>query len=516
MPESIRSVRQVDSVNAAEEHNKHIIQAPTFTWPAIRHYFATRISSLWVGKEELSQHSWNEILNPFQPLVHVNLRQWNFFLLGFLAWTWDALDFFTTSLNVSNIAREFDVTVTEVSWGMTIVLMLRTVGALIFGAMGDLKGRKWPYMINLSLLVVIQCGTGFVQTFQQFIATRAVFGIAMGGLYGIACAEALSDAPVAARGVLSGMFQEGYAMGYLLATVFQRAITDTTPHGWRSLFWFSAGPPVILIIWRFFTPETDTYQRIAAKRAVDDEKQSRFANFKSDVKNALKHYWLIIIYLVLMMSGFNFSSHGSQDLYATLLEQQYYFGPDKRTVALVCAKLGALLGGLIVGHASSIIGRRTAIMFSNIWCLSFIYLWAYKPSWITAFMLQFGVQGAWSVVPIHLSELSPPQFRAFVMGVSYQLGNLVSSASATIESTLSEKFLLPDGSHDYSKSMSIFVAAVVVYLFVVVFLGPENRNADLGIEREEVYVLDAKDESSKESFDHIEVVDKEKPVIEKV
>ncbi|KAG7666258.1 uncharacterized protein J8A68_000211 [[Candida] subhashii] len=475
MPAESVSVRTVESVTVAKEHNKHLIQAPEFTWPVIRKYFGTRISSLWVGKEELAQHSWNEILNPFQPL--------------------------------------------DVSWGLTVVLMLRTVGALIFGAIGDMKGRKWPYIANLSLLVAIQCGTGFVTNFKMFLGTRAAFGIAMGGLYGICAAEALSDAPTAARGVLSGLFQEGYAFGFLLATVFQRAISDTTPHGWRSLFWFSAGPPVILIIWRFFTPETDTYQHIAAKRAsAASGNHSKFANFKTEASYALKNYWLIIIYLVFMMAGFNFSSHGSQDLYPTLLQEQYHYGKDKKTVVLVCSKLGALAGGVIVGHFSSIIGRRTAILIANIFSLAFIYPWAFQPTWVTAFFMQFGIQGAWSVVPIHLSELSPPQFRAFVMGVSYQLGNLVSSASATIEATIGEKFLLPDGTHDYAKTMAIFVAAVVVYLFVVVLLGPEIRNAELGIEREEVYaVYDAEEgQFDKLSFDHTEDASKQKAGADRV
>ncbi|RLV91430.1 Carboxylic acid transporter protein [Spathaspora sp. JA1] len=473
--------------------NKHVIQPPTFTWPAIRTYVTTRFSSLWVGKEERALYSWNEILNPFQPLVEMNLHQWNFFLLGFLAWTWDALDFFATSLNLSNIAKEFDVTVKDVSWGITLVLMLRTVGAVIFGAIGDTRGRKWPYIINLFSLIVIQLGTGFVTTYQQFLGLRALFGVAMGGIFGICAAEALGDAPKKARGVLSGIFQEGYAFGYLLAVIFQRALVDTTPHGWRSFFWFSAGPPVLLIIWRFFTPETDSYQRQRAQfQEGATDKDSKVKEFKSQAKAALKQYWLIIIYLILMMTGFNFSSHGSQDLYPTMLTTQYGYGANASTVVNVCANLGALVGGIIIGHLSTFIGRRTAILSANIITCAFIYPWAFRPMWVTAFFMQFGVQGAWSVVPIHLSELSPPQFRAFVAGVSYQLGNLVSSASSTIEATISERFIInaEKGIYDYGKTMAIFMAAVMVYLTFVVFFGPENRGADLGSETSEVYIED--------------------------
>lgn len=363
MAGSIRSFTSAE----IHDHNKHIIQPPKFTWPVIRKYFATRFSSLWVSREELQQYSWNDILNPFSPLVELNLHQWNFFFIGFWGWTWDALDFFSTSMNVSNIAKDMGVSVKDVSWGITLVLMLRTVGAIVFGLMGDSIGRRWPYMINLGLLIVIQIATGFVKTYEQFLGLRALFGIAMGGIYGICAAEALGDAPERARGILSGLFQEGYAFGYLLAVVFQRALVDTTEKGWRSLFWFSAGPPVIFIIWRYFNPESDSYQLQKSRFEQSAiAKKSKLVEFKSQAKKALSQYWLIIIYLVLMMAGFNFSSHGSQDLYPTMLTNQYHFSENKSTVINVCANLGALAGGIVIGHLSTFIGRRTAILSGKI------------------------------------------------------------------------------------------------------------------------------------------------------
>ncbi|RLV93974.1 Carboxylic acid transporter protein [Spathaspora sp. JA1] len=494
-----------------KEPKKHVLNPPNFSGPAIRTYLRTRFTTLWVGREELSSYSWSEIINPFKPLVEMNKHQWNFFLLGFLAWTWDALDFFATALNLSNIAKEFDVSIKEVSWGITLVLMLRTVGAVIFGAIGDTRGRKLPYMINLFLLVVIQLGTGFVTTFKQFMGFRVLFGIAMGGIYGVCASEALSDAPKKARGVLSGIFQEGYAFGHLLGVIFQRALVDTTPHGWRTFFWFSAGPPVILIVWRFFTPESDSYQRQRAKfKAGAASKESKVKEFKAEVKAALKQYWLIIIYLVLMMSGFNFSSHGSQDLYPTMLKKQYGLNHDESTVLICSACLGALAGGFIIGHLSTFIGRRTAIIIAAIITCAFIYPWAFKPLWVTVFFLQFGVQGAWAIVPIHLSELSPVQFRAFVAGVSYQLGNLISSASSTIEATLGERFPIDAENeiYDYGKTMAIFVTAVQFYLIFIVFMGPENRGADLGGEPidsviEERKVDDSEDEKTDDKKNEI-------------
>lgn len=229
------------------EHNKHVIQPPKFTSRAIKKYVGTRISSLFPSKEEFCSYSKRELFNPFYPLKQMSWRNWNYFLMGFAGWTWDSFDFFAVSLNVHDIAETFDKSVTDVTWGITLVLMLRSVGAVIFGFWGDRYGRKWPYIINLGLLVVLQIGTGFVQTYQQFLGVRALFGIAMGGVFGFSLATSLDDVPVDCRGVLSGIFQEGYAFGYLLTVIFNRAIVPNNPHGWRAIFWFAAGPPRVTI-----------------------------------------------------------------------------------------------------------------------------------------------------------------------------------------------------------------------------------------------------------------------------
>ncbi|KAI5949892.1 hypothetical protein KGF54_005369 [Candida jiufengensis] len=488
----LESTHSIDST-AVNEHNKHIIRPPTFTSKAIKNYLITRFTSLWVGTEELKKYTWYEVLNPFHPLLELNLHQWNFFFMGFWCWTLDALDFFITSLNVTAISESLNKSTKDVTWGITLVLMLRTVGAIIFGLIGDTYGRKWPYIINLILLCVLQIGTGFVKTYKEFLAVRALFGLAMGGVVGICSQEALSDSPPKARGVLSGIFQQGYAFGYLLAVVFQRAFERTTKV-WQNMFFFSAGVSVIFIIWRLINPETESFQR-QRERALKNakSKKSQLAELKSSASKALKNYWLIIIYLVVLMSGFNFSSHGSQDLYPTMLTKQYKFSDDKATVVNVCANLGAMTGGIVLAHLSNFIGRRTAIIIGNIITGAFIYPWAFKPMWITAFMMQFGIQGAWGMVPIHLSELSPPQFRAFVVGFAYQLGNLVSSASSTIEATIEEKL------HDYGKTMAIFIGAVIGFLLLTTLFGPENKGATLGIERDDEYsIFDVEDEDEEE------------------
>jgi len=181
--------------------------------------------------------------------------------------------------------------------------MFRSVGAITFGIAADRYGRKWPFVVNNLLFIVLELGTGFTQTFHQFLAVRAMFGIAMGGLYGNVAATALEDAPEAARGILSGMMQQGYAFGYLLATVFARGLVDTTSHKWRPLFWFGACPPVLLIAWRLMLPETDAYiERVAMRAELDSVGKV----FITEGKVALKKHWMLLIYMVLLMAGFNF------------------------------------------------------------------------------------------------------------------------------------------------------------------------------------------------------------------
>ena len=201
---------------------------------------------------------------------------------------------------MSDLAETFGKSKTDITWGITLVLMLRSVGAIIFGIWADRYGRKWPYVFNLLLFIVLELGTGFTQTYEQFLGVRAVYGIAMGGLYGNAAATALEDAPPEAKGILSGMLQQGYAFGYLLATAFARALVGTTRHEWRPLYWFGAGPPVLIIIFRLFLPETQTFQDRQRVRAADENVGKTFV---SEGKVALRKHWLLLIYMVLLMAG---------------------------------------------------------------------------------------------------------------------------------------------------------------------------------------------------------------------
>ncbi|KAH3679996.1 hypothetical protein WICPIJ_008472 [Wickerhamomyces pijperi] len=447
--------------------------------PSVGEYIKTRFTTLIPTKEEINaelQH-----VNPFPPLSEMTGRDWQFFFIGFSAWTFDNFDYYMVSVNVGTLAESFNKSVKDITWAMTLVLMLRSIGAVIVGYTADKYGRKWPLIINLAILAVLQIGTGFVKTFEQFLGIRAIFGIVMGGMFGVAAATSLEGAPKRARSVLSGFFQQGGPFGYLLAAAFQRAFIHTA-HTWKSLFWFSAGPPVLIIIWRLCLPETDAF--LQQKLHM----QSKNSSFTKDAGAAVKHHWIKLIYLVLLMAGFNFMSHGSQDLYPTLLSKRLQFSADAVTVTNCVANFGAIVGGILFGHFSGIIGRRFAIMICCVGGGAMIYPWAFlKGSSINAgaFFMQFFVQGSWGIIPIHLSELSPPEFRVFVSGVAYQLGNLASSASSTIESTIGERFPMPElgeGVYDYSKVMSIFMGCVFGYLLIVTVVGPENRNAEINLQ----------------------------------
>ncbi|KAF1795701.1 Major facilitator superfamily domain [Phytophthora cactorum] len=380
--------------------------------------------------------------NPFKVLRLLNRLQWMQFLIAFIAWSWDAFDFFTVSMTIEELAEEFDKSKTDITWGS------RSCSCC---------ARKWPFVVNNILFIVLELATGFCNTYTQFLWVRAFFGIAMGGLYGNVAATALEDCPPAARGIISGMMQQGYAFGYLLAVVFARALVDTTSHGWRPLFWFGACPPVLIIIARLYLPETKVYQeRQAVREATPDITKT----FIAEGKVAFKRHWMLLTYLVLLMAGFNFMSHGSQDLYPTMLKNQFEFSADEVTVTQVVANLGAITGGTLV--------------------------------MIAAFFEQFCVQGAWGVVPIHLMELSPPSYSTLIVGTSYQLGNLISSASSTIEARLGENYPLPPteegvSRYEYGKVICIFMAVVYAYLVLLTFLGPEARGKEFDVAHDRIW-----------------------------
>jgi SHS family lactate transporter-like MFS transporter len=293
-----------------------------------------------------------------------------------------------------------------------------------------------------------------------------------------------------------------------MATVFSRAFVNTVGHEWRPLFWFGAGPPVLIIIFRLCLPETNAYLE---RKRLREEEPNAAKMFVQEGKMALKRHWLLLVYMVLLMAGnssqfliieemveanitlgFNFMSHGSQDLYPTMLSNQYNFSANAVTVTQVVANLGAMTGGTLVGYSSSIFGRRFSIICMCILGGALLYPYTFvsnKGVIAAAFFQQFCVQGAWGVIPIHLMELSPGAFRTFVVGTAYQLGNLVSSASSTIEATIGEEFPLPPKGkvkrYKYGLVICIFMGCVYAYVILLTFVGPEYRGRNFDVAADE-------------------------------
>ncbi|RUO95482.1 major facilitator superfamily domain-containing protein, partial [Jimgerdemannia flammicorona] len=376
--------------------------------------------------------------SPWELLTSLNKAQQITFASAFLGWALDAFDYFTVSLTASSIANDFGVEVSAVTTAITFTLMLRPVGALIFGAVADRYGRKWPLMADILLYSLVELASGFSPNLITFVILRGVFGIAMGGEWGLGSSLAMESLPADARGLFSGILQQGYATGYLLATVFNYAIITGAGASWRVVFYSSTFPALLIIIIRIFVPESDAFEKAKAQR----EREGR--SYWDDVKNVCKSHFGRIIYAILLMAFFNFMSHGSQDLYPAFLQKQKHYSAADVTITSVIYNCGAIIGGTMVGYFSEYWGRRRVIIVCAFCGGAFIALWAFGPNMASlqfgAFMLQFFVQGAWGVIPAHLNELSPPEFRGTFPGLSYQLGNLISSASAQIEALLGEKF----------------------------------------------------------------------------
>ncbi|PIL22781.1 MFS general substrate transporter [Ganoderma sinense ZZ0214-1] len=414
--------------------------------------------------------------------------QWGHFWSGWLAWTCDAIDFFSVSLSVSRLQTQFHKSnPSDITTAITLTLLFRSVGAVIFGIISDRYGRKWPLVVNLILIAVLELGAGFVQTFKQFLALRSLFGITMGGIWGLAASTALENLPVELRGLASGVLQQGYAVGYLLAAVINLTLVPETSSTWRSLFWCAAGLSAFSAFVRVLLPESEVFIRAKeAQRARGETTTNKTRVFLHETGQMLKRHWLLCIYAVLLMTGFNFLSHGSQDLYPTYLKDAKLFSDHNATVATIIGNCGAIAGGAIAGWVSQYIGRRLTIIIFVLLTGAFIPLWILPTSFSAlaagAFCIQFGVQGAWGVIPIQLAEISPPAFRATFPGVAYQLGNMVSSASAQIEATGANNLHTTIRNSagqltvvsDYATVQGILIGVVAAFILVVTIVGPEN------------------------------------------
>src|SRR5580658_7177182 len=381
---------------------------------------------------------------------------------GFLGWTLDAFDFFLVVLSLTAIAQEFHRTDKEIAFSITLTLAFRPVGAFIFGLMADRYGRRIPLMIDLIFYSVVEVATGFAHSFTGFLVLRALFGIGMGGEWGVGASLAMEKVPPRLRGFLSGILQQGYALGNLLAAgcfffVFPR-------WGWRPMFFIGGLPALLGLFVRFRVKESEVW------------KKTRHPNW-SDLGRAILSNWKLFLYLTLLMMMMNFASHGTQDMFPTFLKRYWSMKPTQVAAIAAISMVGAICGGTLIGWLSDRFGRRRSMIVALVCAILLVPLWAYAPSLallvMGAFLIQFMVQGAWGIVPAHLSELSPDSVRGFLPGFAYQCGVLLSSSIALIQATLAERL-------SYSTTMAVTAGIIFVGGSIVAGLGREKHGVVFG------------------------------------
>jgi SHS family lactate transporter-like MFS transporter len=383
-------------------------------------------------------------------------------LAGFLGWTLDAFDFFLVVLSLTAIAREFHRSDAEIALSITLTLAFRPVGAFIFGLMADRYGRRIPLMIDLVFYSVVEVLTGFAHSFTTFLVLRALFGIGMGGEWGVGASLAMEKVPPRLRGFLSGMLQQGYALGYLLAAVCFYFVFPRW--GWRPMFFIGGLPALLGLFIRFRVKESEVW------------KKTRHSSWSNLGREILSH-WKLFLYLTLLMMMMNFASHGTQDMFPTFLQRQWGMKPTQRAVVTAVSMVGAILGGLLVGFLSDRFGRRRAMVTALVCAVAVVPLWAYAPSLrllvVGAFLIQFMVQGAWGIIPAHLSELSPDSVRGFLPGFAYQCGVLLAGSVGYVEAILAQRT-------SYANAMALTAFVVFTLAAVVVALGRERRGIQFG------------------------------------
>jgi SHS family lactate transporter-like MFS transporter len=369
----------------------------------------------------------------------------------------DAFDFFVVVFLVGTLAEHFRVPKSDIILTMTATLAMRPVGALLFGLLADRYGRRVPLMANVIFFSTVEVLCGFAPNFTSFLVLRALFGIGMGGEWGVGASLAMESAPNKWRGMLSGILQSGYSWGYLLAALAARFILPWG--GWRAMFWVGGIPALLALYIRWHVPESEAWE------------QHRAPNMRAILRTVLE-YRKQFAYLVLMMVFFMFLSHGTQDLYPDFLTSEH--GLDRETVSYVAIlyNIGAILGAIIFGFLSERIGRRYGVIAALCVALVSIPAWAFGASLLVlaagAFMMQVGVQGAWGVVPAHLNEVAPDSARGLIPGLAYQLGILIAAPTNTIEYALRDWM-------GYKWALAGFELITISSLAVIVYFGREHK-----------------------------------------
>jgi SHS family lactate transporter-like MFS transporter len=406
-----------------------------------------------------------EFIGHFRRLTPV---QRNTFIACFLGWSLDAFDFFILTFCVSAIATEFQTKVSAVTEAIFITLAFRPVGAFLFGLAADRFGRRPTLMVDIIAYSVFELSSAFAPSLKVFLITRALFGIAMGGEWGVGAALAFETLPAEGRGFFSGLLQEGYAVGYLMAALVYRKLFPIAGVGWRGMFVIGALPALLVIYIRTKVNESPAWEQGRVSRKTD-------GRLGKDIVTYLGTF----AFLIVLMFAFNSFSHGTQDLYPTFLTKDHKFTPQTVGLIAIIANIGALLGGILFGTWSEKIGRRKAIVIAALLSIPVIPLWAYSHTVpmlaLGGFLMQFMVQGAWGVIPAHLNELSPPAVRGTFPGFAYQLGNLLSSRNVVVQAKLAERTF----GGMFAPVLAWTVLIVATLVAVVTGSGRERRGMDL-------------------------------------
>ena len=379
---------------------------------------------------------------------------------SFLGWTLDAFDFFVITFLYDTLAAQFHVSKLAIIETTFWTLLMRPIGALIFGTLADRYGRRIPLMANVIFFSVMELLCGFAPSYRVFLLLRTLFGIGMGGEWGIGASLAMETASSRWRGVLSGIVQNGYAVGYMLAAVAYRYAFPVW--GWRPMFWLGGVPALLALYIRMSVPESEAW------------KQHRVPTVR-DVYREVGAQWKLCLYLLLLMSFMMFLSHGTQDLYPDFLKTAHHASTVLTSNIVILGNLGALTGGIIFGQLSQKVGRRRSLVSALALSFVVIPLWAFGGTLaklaIGAFLMQAGVQGAWGIIPVHLSELSAASTRGLVPGLAYQLGIVVASRAAVWENQL-------QGRIGYQWALAGFEIITIIVVAITVLAGPERTGRE--------------------------------------
>jgi SHS family lactate transporter-like MFS transporter len=400
------------------------------------------------------------LLEPFRGLTS---SQRHAFTAAWAGWALDAFDFFILVFALKAIAADFHTTVKAASECIFITLAMRPVGALVFGWLAERFGRRPILMVNVVSFSLFELASAFAPDLRTLLILRALFGFAMGGEWGVGAALALETLPAKGRGLFSGILQEGYVVGYLLASILFAVGFHAL--GWRGMFIVGASPALLVLYIRARVDESPAWRAGRQQRPAAT----------GELATAIRAHLPAFLFMVVMMACFNAFSHGSQDLYPTFLQSQRGFSPGVTGTIAIVYNLGALAGGILFGGISERLGRRRAIALAALLALPLIPLWAYASTPVTlaagSFLMQFMVQGAWGIVPAHLNELSPPGVRAILPGFAYQLGNLAMARMGPFQAGFAEAH-----DNDYALALAWTVGIVAVLLAVIVMLGSERKS----------------------------------------